>query len=110
MKVTLPSHKLVINPPKSERYKFKVLNVVFDHLQSTINDNYMLKKLVQENNQIPEIRILVNTLEVDSLKNDKNILLKDKLDLKQFEELLNYNYDFIDNEDEDFQRPVKVSI
>ena len=42
----------------------------------------MLKKLVQENNQIPEIRMLVNTLEIDSVKNDKNILLKDKLDLQ----------------------------
>lgn len=41
--------------------------------------------------------MLVNTLEVESVNNDQNILLKDKLDLKQFEELLNYNYDFIDN-------------
>ena len=70
----------------------------------------MLKKLVQENNQIPEIRILVNTLEVDSVKNDKNILLKDKLDLQQFEELLNYNYEFINNQDENLDRPIKVYI
>lgn len=76
----MPNQKLVINPPKSERYKFKVINLEFGDLQSTLNDNHMIKKLVQENNQIPKIRILVNTFEIDSLKNDKNILLKDKLD------------------------------
>jgi len=49
-------------------------------MQASINDNYLIKKLYQENNSIPEIRILVNTLEIESEKEDKNILLKDKLD------------------------------
>ena len=60
-----------------------------------MNDNYMLKKLAQENNQIPEIRILVNTLEVDSLADDQNILLKDKLDFQEYQEILNHNYAFM---------------
>jgi len=70
----------------------------------------MVKKLYQENNAIPEIRILVNSLEIESDKEDKNILLKDRLDLKEFEGQLNHNYTYLDSMDESVDRPVKVFV